>query len=34
MKDEKIIEIIKTIDWHKESAFETLIERIKENEKV
>lgn len=34
MKDEEIIKIISTIDWNKESAFDTLIERIEENEKV
>lgn len=34
MKDEQIIKIIASIDWYKESAFEELIERIKENEKV
>lgn len=33
MKDEEIIKIISTIDWHKESAFEELIERVKKGAK-
>lgn len=33
MKDDQIIRIIETIDWNKETAFETLINEIKEGAK-
>lgn len=33
MKDDQIIRIIATIDWSKETAFETLIEEIKKGAK-
>lgn len=33
MTDDQLIKIIATIDWRKETAFETLVERIKKGEK-
>ena len=33
MTDDQLIKIIATIDWSKETAFETLIEKVKEGGK-